>query len=199
MPSDVEIANLALTKLGTNRISSFSEDSKEGRAVIAVYNLTRDAELEAHAWKFCIKRTNLAKLVDTPVWGFDFLYQLPADYLRILQIGEAYPGVSFTDYRAFDETEWRIEGRRIATNLDSPLPIRYVAKVTDPNLWHPLFIKALAAKLVGEMAIDMLDSNPAVQLAAADYAECIKQAIQRNAIESAPEPLPDDTWMLSRL
>ena len=47
MTSVVGICNLALTKLGAARITSLTDDTKQARALNAIYEATRDAELAA--------------------------------------------------------------------------------------------------------------------------------------------------------
>ena len=59
MSSKVEIGNLALTKLGAARITSFADDSKQARALSAIFDPMRDAELTLHPWSFAILRASL--------------------------------------------------------------------------------------------------------------------------------------------
>jgi hypothetical protein len=48
----------------------------------------RKAELRKRHWSFAIKRAALPALADAPTWGFGYAYQLPTDYLRLMQVGE---------------------------------------------------------------------------------------------------------------
>src|ERR1700741_759097 len=60
MVSRVDIANRALQKCGvppTNRIASFTEDSKEAAEISQCYDTLRRAELRRNFWSFAIKRT----------------------------------------------------------------------------------------------------------------------------------------------
>jgi len=117
MASQVEIANRALTKLGAARIISFDDDNKQARAVKSMFEIVRDAELRAHLWSFSVKRVSLAALSTTPTWGFDYEYQLPSDYLRLVQVNDVYPGPSLDDYRNASVAEYVVESRKILTNL----------------------------------------------------------------------------------
>lgn len=55
--NSVEIANNALTIIGTRRITSLSDTSKEGRACNDNYDICRKACLRLHPWNFAVKRT----------------------------------------------------------------------------------------------------------------------------------------------
>jgi hypothetical protein len=144
MASQVEIANRALTKLGAARIISFDDDNKQARAINSMFGIVRDAELRAHLWSFTVKRTSLAALTTTPDWGYDYEYQLPSDYMRLLQVNDIYPGPSMEDYRNQAVAEYVVEGRKILTNLVAPLKIRYCARIEDTTQWDAAFVEAFA-------------------------------------------------------
>ena len=82
--SDSQIANVALTMLGSQRIAILSEDSEPARRVNAVYDILRDELLMEHPWTFAVERTSLAQLSDTPAFGYSYQYQLPSDCLKFL-------------------------------------------------------------------------------------------------------------------
>lgn len=199
MASQVEIANRALTKVGEQRILSLSDDVEAARTVDSLWGVVRDAELRIRVWRFSIDRDALAALVTTPSWGFDYEYQLPADCLRLLQVGEYYPGVSLSDYRNADESEWKVEGRKILTNQSAPLKIRYVSRVEDTGQWDAAFTEAFACRLAAEVCERLTQSNTKRQIAWDEYKQAISMAVKANAIESAPEPIPDSEWVMARL
>lgn len=199
MASQVEIANRALTKVGEQRILSLSDDVEAARTVDSLWDVVRDAELRIRVWRFSIDRDALAALVTTPSWGFDYEYQLPADCLRLLQVGEYYPGVSLSDYRNADESEWKVEGRKILTNQSAPLKIRYVSRVEDTGQWDAAFTEAFACRLAAEVCERLTQSNTKRQIAWDEYKQAISMAVKANAIESAPEPIPDSEWVMARL
>lgn len=198
MASQVEIANRALTKIGEARILSLSDDVEAARSIDSLWDIVRDAELRIRKWKFSVSRTTLAALASTPSWGFDYEYQLPADCLRILQVNDIYPGVDLSDYRGSDAAEWRVEGRKILTNISAPLKIRYISRVEDTGQWDAAFTEAFACRLAAEVVERLTQSNTKKQLAWDEYKQAISMAVRADAIESAPEPLPDSEWVLGR-
>jgi hypothetical protein len=199
MASQVEIANRALTKLGAARIISFADDNKQSRSVNSMFNVVRDAELRAHLWSFTIKRDSLPALTTTPAWGYDYEYQLPPDCLRLLEVDDIYPGPNLDDYRNANTQEFTIEGRKILTNKDAPLKIRYVSRVADTTQWDATFVEAFACRLAMEMCEDLTQSSSKKESVKDDYNTAIMMAIRANAIELPPQDLPDDSWVMSRL
>ena len=61
MSNRVDIANLSLTWMGANLITSLEDEAPEAQILKANYDLARDATLEAHEWSFAIKRFIPAK------------------------------------------------------------------------------------------------------------------------------------------
>lgn len=198
MASQVEIANRALTKIGEARILSLSDDVEAARSIDSLWDIVRDAELRIRKWKFSVSRTTLAALATTPSWGFSYEYQLPADCLRILQVNDIYPGVDLSDYRGSDSAEWRVEGRKILTNISAPLKIRYISRVEDTGQWDAAFTEAFACRLAAEVVERLTQSNAKKDTAWSEYKQAISMAVRADAIESAPEPLPDSEWILGR-
>jgi len=196
--SDIAIANRALTKLGVARIISFGDNNEQARALQSMYTIVRDSELRAYTWNFSIKRASLAALVDVPEFDWARQFQLPADCLRLLWAGNFYPGPNLSDFSNAPWKEYEIEGRSIVSNLPAPLRIRYVAQITDPTFFDPLFGEALACKLAIELAESLTASSTNRQQAWNEYKQAITKALRSDAIESPADTIADDTWMLSR-
>ena len=199
MASQIDIANRALTKLGAARIISLSDDVKAARSVSSMWDIVRDAELRIRNWSFAITRDSLAASATAPAYGYDYQFPFPADCLRLISVGEYYPGVSLTDYRGRDESEWRIEGANILSNSAGPMYIRYICRKEDTSQWDAAFVEAFACRLAAEMAEDLTQSSSKKDAAWSEYRQAVSAAIRANAIELAPEPLPDDSWVISRL
>lgn len=196
--SDIAIANRALTKLGVARIISFGDNNEQARALQSMYAMVRDSELRAYTWNFSIKRASLAALVNAPAFDWARQFQLPTDCLRLLWAGEFYPGPDLSDFNNGKFKEYEVEGRVIMSNLPAPLKIRYVAQITDPTFFDPLFGEALACKLAVELAESMTTSSTNRQLAWEEYKQAMLKALRADAIEAPSDPIADDTWMLSR-
>lgn len=199
MASVIQVANRALTKLGSARITSLDDDVKAARSIKSCFEDLRDDELRAHRWSFAIKRTSLAALSSTPAFGFQYQYQLPADFLRIDQVNDQYPATVMDNYIGAEANDWVLEGGLILTDFEAPLPVRYIGQVTDPNLWDINFREALASRIAMEICEDLTQSDTKKQNAKEDYKRAIIQAIRTNSIERLPQMPPDDQWVIGRI
>lgn len=189
MASNVEIANRALQKLGAKRIVTLTEDSRNARAINAAFDTLREAELREHTWSFAVKRVALAADAVAPAFGKARYFQLPSDFLRLLPPD---PELNYNDL------DWQIEGRMIATNDSAPLNVRYVYSVTDPNTMDVLYREALASRIAYELCEEITQSNTKKEAAIADYDSAIAKAKRTNAIERTASKPPEDSWVTIR-
>jgi hypothetical protein len=193
MASQVSIVNRALVKLGETTVLLITDNVKQARVMAAIYDDTRDAELRANRWKFAIKRAQLSALVETPTFGYAYQYELPDDYLALVQVGEFYIRTGMKQ-----RAPWSVEGRRLLTDLAAPLSIRYVSRVQDTAQFDALFVDSLACRLAMEACEALTQSDTKFQRLAAMRDESLKQALRVDAIENPPDELPDGTWLESR-
>lgn len=200
MASIIEICNRALTKLGDNRITSLQDNTKPARSMLSLYDSVRRSELRAHRWSFSMKRALLPALAEAPVWGFPTQFQLPADNLKLDQLGDYYVwwGPVYRGYTYHSDHLYAIEGGRILTDLPAPLKVRYAWNVTDPNLFDANFAEMLACKLAMEACEDLTQSATKFQQVATQYADAQRTAVRSNAIERPPETLAESEWLLVR-
>lgn len=199
MASVIQVANRALTKLGSARITSIDDDVKAARSVKSCFEDLRDDELRAHRWQFAMKRTTLAALSTAPAFGYEYQYQVPSDFLRLDMVDDRFPSVVMDNYIGTEALDWILEGNLILTDIEAPLKLRYIAQITDPNAWDASFREALACRLAAELAEDLTQSNQKRQLAWQEYKEAISKAVRTNAIEKIPVTPPDEAWVVGRL
>lgn len=189
MSSEVEICNRALQKLGALRISALTDDNDSARACNLAYGPCRDDELRAHPWSFAIARQSLAADATAPAFGRANAFQLPSDCLRLLP---PYPEDNEWNL------DWLVEGRKVYTDDDAPLKVRYIKLETDPNVFDSTFREALAARLAMELCEPITQSNTKWDRAEADYRRAIRQARRVNAIEGPSDEPPTDPWITVR-
>lgn len=194
MASDVSIVNRALTKLGADRILLLSDDSQQARVMNSMYADVRDAEVARYHWKFAIKRTTLPALVDAPIWGYQYAYPLPMDYLGLVQVDEIYVR-SCMKGRA----PWSVESGNILTDISAPLKLRYISRITNAGLFDPLFVETLACKLAMEGAESLTQSSSKLQAVEQQYQFALREAARRDAIENPPDDIPWGSWLDSRM
>tara|TARA_R110002153_G_scaffold187360_3_gene340385 strand:- start:345 stop:929 length:585 start_codon:yes stop_codon:yes gene_type:complete len=186
MSSEVQICNLALTKIGEEQILSLTENNKRGRICNLHYEPIRDAVLRSHIWNFAIKRVELALSVDTPAFDFTHQFALPIDHLRSLTTNLT------------TTSEWKIENGYVLCTSDS-VKLKYIAKIVDTNLYDSLFIEALAARLASEFAVPLTDSLSLQEQMFRLYNGKIAEARSMDSMEGTPDNIEADGWLNSRL
>lgn len=199
MTSEVDVCNRALQKLGAKRIVSLTEDSPNARDCNAVYSTLRRSELRKNVWNFARKRATLAPDATAPAFGFSQQFTLPADFLRLTQNNKG--DVAGTGRRtSFGQptVDYQIEGKKLLTNEGTVVRLLYVADISDPNLFDPLFVEALASKIAEELAEKITQSNTKRQLATQAYKDAVAEAKRANAIENQPVIPAEDTWVSER-
>lgn len=148
--SPVEVCNIALRRLGTNPIVSFTEGSKQSTLCASLYQPTVDRLLREHEWNFAQFRVALNLLATAPVFGFEHQYSLPTNPL-CLKVNETDP----------DDAEYDLENTfdvgtgamvKVLVTDEPTLRIRYTGRVTDVSLWDASFLDVVAADLESQMA-----------------------------------------------
>jgi len=187
MASEVQICNLALSKLGEEPIISLTEDSKSGRACNLIYADTRDNLLRSHPWNFATVRQSLALLTTTPAYEFNYEYQLPVNCLKVLKMDPEGNDITF-----------KVEGRKLLTD-EKPVNILYIARIVDPSQFDSLFIEVLSAKLASELAVTLTESINLADFLNQKYEIALSSARGMDAQECTPENIIATSWINSRL
>ena len=187
--SNVSICNLALQKLGATRIVALDEASKNARECNACFEHLRDAELRTNKWKFTLSRTTLAPSAVTPDFYYTYGFPLPADCLRPL-------------FPARLGLDWKVENHdgvpSLMTNDGDSIELRYIKKITDPTLFDPLFVEALACRIALHLCEALTQSNSKKDAAERAYLYSIREARRMNAIEIGTARQPVDEWLAAR-
>ena len=155
--TDVDIANLALTELGADTILALDEDSVNARRVNSVYAMIRDEVLRAHPWSFAIKRYYLPTIATTPLFEWQYAYQIPTDCLRVIDVYDK-DGYSIDDESTSPPADrWVKEGSQILSD-DTELYLKYIGRITDAAAFDAAFITAFAARLASELCYPITNS-----------------------------------------
>lgn len=162
MTTDIDICNLALSKLDVYPITSFVQGTKESRSCSAQYLNSLKSVLEDHPWSFAYKA--LALTLATPVVDYlqwEYAYNYPTDCIAIRRINNGQSSSIYYDEEDEDkipEIEYDIMAKAdlaskvIVTNKEDAI-LEYTAYVIAPEMFTSLFIEALAYKLAGDLAI----------------------------------------------
>lgn len=196
--SEVQIANLALQKLGEESILTLNDDLTRALEIKLAFASVRDAELNRRRWRFSFTRVSLPALVSTPDSDYGYQYQLPGDFIRLIEGGDIRTVVDMSDFRGSPTLDYSIEGRKILTDVGAPLAIRYIASITDTTLFTPAFDYAFASRLAYETCERITGSTKKQNACLVDYRMAISEATRAQALELPSAPQADDTWIAAR-
>ena len=199
MASRTDIINRAMIKLGAPTISDPNEDSEQALKADIVFDSLLRSELRKHAWSFAIQRTTLSPLADAPAYEWAYQYQLPADFLRVVQVNDYWQFAGVREATDEAAVPYVIEGTKLLTDFAAPLKFRYVRDVAaDPTGWDAAFTEAFASRLAEELCETLTKSVAKKAQMEKDYLTAVRDAKRVNAIELPPTPLPDNSWITGR-
>lgn len=160
--SNVAIANIALTMLSANRITSLTQDDESARRVNAIYEFERDALLYEHNWNFARKEVELSLLDEESVTGdWSYIYQLPTDCIRVI--------------RMVYDNEFAIFDKKLHSNSDLA-KIEYIYRVVDEEKFSAGFVKAFASRLAMELSYGITNSATVANMMKERYVVALNEA-----------------------
>ncbi len=186
MPSKTDICNLALIKIGKNRVIDIdTDDSQQATDLKLVYDFTLLEILAEADWSFAIFRQALNKSVGSPLYQWSYSFQLPTnpEYVRLISI-EGNP-------------EYTIEGKYILTNTDN-IKITYIGKVIDPNQYTIPFQNAFVALLAYKICYNLTNSSSREKEILAEYQQKLSYAITQYKTLSSEKAITGNNWAATR-
>ena len=198
MASEVEIYNMALSEIRAGSINSFTESSLQAQQGKLKYSFLRDMLLSNTPWGFAHKVDVLAVLTDD-LFNWVYAYQYPSDCLHINRLILNYEEVTsetgalrtrhIEDVYAPDldrQVKYElqnVDGNRVIAANETELRISYRKKITDPNLFSPLFIQAFVQLLAANVAVSIVGAEVGRQLKS-DALTLYKSYIEEAAAEA---------------
>lgn len=193
MPSEVDVINLALRRIGASPIVNIGEGTTSSNTAEDIYEYDRDTLLASHPWNFATKRIKLAQSSTEPAFEFDHAYPLPSDWLRTISVHDNDAGHGTVLYRM----ELIGSQKAIVTSSDD-VYLRYVARVTDPNAMTPDFLDALSFVVARDLAVPVASSNTLLEQMSKAADKATARARSTDALGSFPELRPRGSWASSR-
>lgn len=200
MPTLVDVANMALQAVAVDPISDVDEESEQARQIKLCIIPEIRTQLESYPWSFAKKSAQLSALGDAPLFRFARAFQLPGDFLRLIEFEDNWVFLPMQyDVDVEARPPYEIMERTIHTDLEAPLGITYIADCAEtPGLWSPSFVNVAAMAVAVRVAYTLTKSDGAVKLAKALYDDAVKTARRNNAIQRPPMQRPDSSWLIAR-
>ena len=185
--SSVSVCSNALLMLGAQSINDFSEGTERARLAANLYPGVRDALLREHPWSCAVKRVLLAADVGSPSFGYQYSFTLPADYIRVLSVGDPY-----------EDVDYLVEQRCLLANMSS-LKLRYVFQNTDVASYDSCLVNLLELAMAAKMAYAITQSTSMAQYLYQEYLMALKTAKTLNGLEYPADTLGQSSLLGDRL
>ena len=192
MPTKIGIWNEALAILGRQPVSTIDPVDDATRALADHWTRVPDAVLEEQNWNSSIRRVQLQRLADGPTHGYRYFYQMPRDWMRIVELNDT--GGERDVFEA-----WRQENDKIATDADQ-IYLWYVASALQDEAigrWSQALADYVSAKLALRMVPRFAPKSMAD--AAALEKKRRRLAMALDAMANPPKRHTPGMWSRSRL
>jgi len=178
--SSLDVANLALQRIGVKASSSLSGTDKQSVAANRILEDTRDEVQYMFPWECIMKRIALAPTaVGSTFSSFSYVHTLSSDCLRVLEI------IDTNDADA-ENIPYVREGSNLYHNLSSGY-LRYLKQTTNITPWSPLMLNAIEARMSSKLAVWLTGQVTKAALMHQEFMQTISVAIQVGAIEGKYE------------
>lgn len=190
--SDVGVCNLGLSMLGNyGTLSNIQTPTNDKELTFSIwYDICRQFTLKLMMPNFALDRLVVAKLVETPAFGYEFYYEYPNSCLKLLGIGNV----------ADKQNNYAVEGNKIATDLDEDegLEIRIIRDIEDVNQFSPEYKLLLAQYLAAYTCLAITQDTSKAAKLMADLPQQISTASGLNAQENVPIRISNSRFKASR-
>lgn len=193
MSSETDIFNSALRLVGQTAITSRADGSTNANIIDDIYDDLLDDCLRYNMWNFATKRVQLAQTVITPAYEYDYAYALPADWIRTVSAHNNDAG-----YGVVDHKEEILGGQRVISASADQLYLRYVARITDPNLWSADFRRAVILAIGRDLAIPIASSNKLKDELNNEFVKTMNRARSSDSMGGTAEMRPRGSWVNRR-
>lgn len=183
--SRVDIANMALLKLGQPPIMSLTDNSITSKRVVQEIDPALETVLRSYPWPFAVTRKELARMLDRPLFQYAYYYEMPTDSVRLIELD--------TDNSAYElESD-----NRLATNAQS-VRVKYVSKDHAMKGMDPVTQDVVALNLAARLCI-IFTENPELQGQLwRQYEMQLAQARNTWAVENMPQTVIEGNWIPAR-
>ena len=185
----LDIVNLALSRLGQPSISAMSEASTEAAQATAVWENALYTTLHAFRWPFCSKRVELALVEESPEnYPYAYKYALPSDIIQPYEIIGDFPE---------QHIPFLVEGTYLYTDRETAV-LSYTYKELRCSRFSPTFCDALSWRIAGDLSLSLAGASTYAQRAQQQYDACLMQARAQAAQSSEPKRNRHSRYMRAR-
>lgn len=180
MASVVEIMNIALTLNGKKNISSLDDNTPEAIACRALWPTIRDSVLRDHPWNCATQRITFNRLLEAPVSGFKYYYQIPGNVLFV--------------YSVDPDQYFEVEAGKILADSDTLTGV-VIFSQTDSTKYDPQLSLAYGYLMAGALAPALTSSSSSGESFTRMGNELILKAKSSDALEGKRPDRRNRSWL----
>lgn len=214
MTTEVQIANMALSHIGHKAdVTAIdgTEASREAELCTMFYPQARDVVLERHPWRFTMRRAAGSAVSET-VMGWDYVYAMPTDCLRVLAVlpeefdDDLSTAVDFSvtplgyTPEPFDIETLESGDVVILSDVEDAL-LRYQVRITDTAKFPPGVTNAVSYMLASLLAGPLIKGDAGIAEAkrCREMAELeMSQAMVQDSRQRKRAPTHIVPWLAAR-
>lgn len=136
----IDICSKALLLTGANSIQSFDDGTRESSVCSSIYETVRDTLLSNRLWSFSIRQLDLARLNETPLRDWKYVFALPAQILRVKKVAGS---------KSFDIMNGKLYSNSPTCSIDCQMTV-------DVDEMPPYFQSALISELASKLSVSLL-------------------------------------------
>lgn len=176
MPTVIDLCNMALGKIAAGRISTLTEAKNEAVYCNLYYAHTRDEVLRGRDWKCATRTQSLAQESTTPLFDWNYQYQLPEDpkFLRLIAVSP--------------KSSYERNGDKLLSD-EIALDLKYVAQLTDPEQIDPDLAEAIITRLASKLATSVANKPNLAKLLFAEYMGMVQLASEADGADSSGDDI----------
>lgn len=210
MANAVEICNLAMSFLGdAGSIATINPpDGTTASKMCAIYYpIAKSAMLEMHDWSFATKREALPKLSTDESAGWNGVYDVPADCMRVIRVRPHNRTAApewWTSYPMWfvepDDANFEVLGGKLYTNAVDPV-VTYITSEVSEGYFSPTFVTAFAYYLAMEIAGSRVKGEEGQKLSnllSKQFQVALSVAKTRDANQQRKQVSFTPSWILRR-
>lgn len=195
MATPTDICNIALRRIGSERITDLVRDTSTSAEVARdLYDEARRDLLNRHNWNFAIKRAQLTASATDPAFGWDYAYILPDDFVRLVSVHPHDDDDAGVEYRL----EFQASDDRVLLCNSNQVYIRYVFDCEDVNVMSAAFRDTFAMRLARDFAGALAKSASMIEVIGREYLRSLSHAKSIDAVEDFPEKMAEGSWVTAR-
>lgn len=180
---------MSLALLGQEALSSYEENSRNGRAIRKFYELSRIAAIEDGKWSFATKRSVLAPTVASPAFDWVYKFTLPNDFLKEQHIRNS-SGTNLSS-----DIDYTIENGELLCDQDT-VRLIYTFDQTDLTKYTAKFLELFVAKLAAKACYEITQSRTEERQLNDNYRVMLYEALSGDSKgDGEPELEETSSWL----